>query len=403
MYNFMKKGAMMLLIAGLAMSVTNCSDDDPNYDNVTPPEVAIAPNTLTGVITSINGSAISNATVTLGTEKATSDANGVYLFADVKPGTYTIKAEADGKQAKEAEITVEDSKKSQNLVWNVSLAEDVKEEVTVSATEETKGDVETEALKDNDQAIVNVEASVPAGAIETAEGEEVKVIISPIYDANTVAGKTKAATRADESTLLLGASLSCNKAEVSLAKPVELGFNVDDEVAQNVEAMQYKNGQWVAVESRIENGKVIIEATEFTAYGLFLGVSFSASNGSEAISFEQDKWDNLYGAKDMAVGSANYTYKAGTEITTKATSVLTALLIEKLAQRFGATVSTVSGSYPLNVTLPIGTILTINGTQSKQNVTVSAKGKSVSGTHYGTVSVVVTTSNRKHNGGTNLG
>lgn len=58
MYNFMKKGAMMLLIAGLAMSVTNCSDDDPNYDNVTPPEVAIAPNTLTGVITSINGSAI---------------------------------------------------------------------------------------------------------------------------------------------------------------------------------------------------------------------------------------------------------------------------------------------------------------------------------------------------------
>ena len=142
----------MLLIAGLAMSVTNCSDDDPNYDNVTPPEVAIAPNTLTGVITSINGSAISNATVTLGTEKATSDANGVYLFADVKPGTYTIKAEADGKQAKEAEITVEDSKKSQNLVWNVSLAADVKEEVTVSATEETKGDVETEALKDNDQA-----------------------------------------------------------------------------------------------------------------------------------------------------------------------------------------------------------------------------------------------------------
>lgn len=403
MYNFMKKGAMMLLIAGLAMSVTNCSDDDPNYDNVTPPEVAIAPNTLTGVITSINGSAISNATVTLGTEKATSDANGMYLFTDVKPGTYTIKAEADGKQAKEAEITVDDSKKSQNLVWNVSLAADVKEEVAVSATEETKGDVETEALKDNDQAIVNVEASVPAGAIETAEGEEVKVIISPIYDANAVAGKTRAATRADESTLLLGASLSCNKAEVSLAKPVELGFNVDDEVAQNVEAMQYKNGQWVAVESRIENGKVIINATEFTAYGLFLGVSFSASNGSEAISFEQDKWDNLYGAKDMAVGSANYTYKAGTEITTKATSVLTALLIEKLAQRFGASVSTVSGSYPLNVTLPIGTILTINGTQNKQNVTVSAKGKSVSGTHYGTVSVVVTTSNRKHNGGTNLG
>lgn len=401
MYNFMKKGAMMLLIAGLAMSVTNCSDDDPNYDNVTPPEVAVAPNTLTGVITSINGSAISNATVTLGTEKAASDANGVYLFADVKPGTYTIKAEADGKQAKASEITVEDSKKSQNLVWNVSLAADVKEEVVVSATEETKGDVETEALKDNDQAIVNVEATIPAGAIETAEGEEVKVIVSPIYDANAVVVKARAATRADESTLLLGASLSCNKAEVSLAKPVELGFNVDDEVAQSVEARQYKNGQWVAVDSRVENGKVIIDADEFTSYGLFLGVSFSASNGNETILFKQDKWDNLYGAKDITVGNASYTYKAGTEITTKATSVLTALLIEKLAQRFGASVSTVNGSYSLNVTLPIGTILTISGTQSKQNVTVSAKGKSVSGTHYGTVSVVVTTSNRQHNGGTN--
>lgn len=399
MYNFMKKGILMFLIASMAMGVTNCSDDDPNYDNVTPPEVAIAPNTLTGIVTSINGSVISNATVTLGTEKVTSNANGVYLFTDVKAGTYTVKAEANGKVSKETEVIVEDSKKTQNLVWNVSLASDVKEEVTVSATEEAKGGIDTEALKDNNQAIVNVEATVPAGAIETSEG--VKVVISPIYDANVVAGKTRAFARANEPTLLLGASLSCNKNEVVLSKPVELGFSVDDEVAQSVEAMQYKNGQWVAVDSHIENGKVIIEATEFTAYGLFLGVSFSATNGNEAISFEQNKWDNLYGSKDMTVGSANYSYKTGTEITTKATSVLTALLIEKLAQRFGATVSTVSGSYPLDVTLPIGTILSISGNQNKQNVSVSAKGKSVSGTHYGTVSVVVTTSNRQHNGGTN--
>lgn len=401
MYNFMKKGALMLLIAGLAVSVTNCSDDDPNYDNVTPPEVVIAPNTLTGVVTSISGNVISNATVTLGTEKVTSDANGIYLFADVKPGTYTVKAEANGKLPKEAEIVVEDSKKSQNLVWNVSLAGDVKEEVAVSATAETKGDVDTEALKDNTQAIINVEATIPAGAIEAAGDEEVKVIISPIYDANTVEGKTRAVTRTDESTLMLGASLSCNKTEVTLSKPVELGFSVDDEVAQSVEAMQYKNGRWVAVDSRIENGKVIIEATEFTAYGLFLGVSFSASNGNEAITFAQNKWDNLYGAQDMTIGNATYTYKAGTDIKTRATSVLTALLVEKLAQRFGATVSTVNGSYPLNVTLPIGTILTISGNQSVQNVSVSAKGKSVSGTHYGTVSVVVATANRQHNGGTN--
>ena len=71
------------------------------------------------------------------------------------------------------------------------------------------------------------------------------------------------------------------------------------------------------------------------------------------------------------------------------------------AQSLGATVSTVQGAYPLNVSLPIGTILNISGTQSKQTVSASAKGKSVSGMHYGTVTVVVTTSNRMHNGGTN--
>lgn len=79
---------------------------------------------------------------------------------------------------------------------------------------------------------------------------------------------------------------------------------------------------------------------------------------------------------------------------------MTALLVEKLAQRFGATVSTLSGSYPLNVTLPVGTALTVSGTQSKQSVSVSAMGKSVSGTHYGTVTVVASTYNRQHNGGT---
>ena len=134
---------------------------------------------------------------------------------------------------------------------------------------------------------------------------------------------------------------------------------------------------------------------------MFLGVSFSVSDGGEAISFEQNEWNNLYGAKDIQVGSVGYTYKTGTEITTKGTSVLTALLVEKLAQEFGATVSTVEGNYPLNVTLPVGTALTVSGTQSKQGVSASAMGKTVSGTHYGTVTVVASTYNRQHNGGTN--
>ena len=70
-----------------------------------------------------------------------------------------------------------------------------------------------------------METSIPAGAIETGEGEEVKVIISPIYDGNIENARTKVGTRAGESVLLVGASLSCNKTEVTLSKPVELGFN----------------------------------------------------------------------------------------------------------------------------------------------------------------------------------
>lgn len=398
MNNVMKRGAYMLLTACLMTGFVGCSDDDPNYDNVTPPAVVVAPNTLTGIITDNQGNPLSGAKVSLDATQVSTDAKGVFLFSDVKAGTYTIKAEAKDKLAKEDQITVKDSDKSQNLMWNASLLSDVSVEVAVSTTEESKGNVETEALKDNKKAEVKVATTVPAGAIDSEE--EVKIIVSPIYDANTASATVRSVSRASEPVMLVGVSMVCSKTDVTLRKPVELGFNVDEEVAQSVEAKQYKNGQWVSVASRVEGGKVVVQAGDFAAYGLFLDVKFSVSESSEPISFEKSEWNNLYGAKEMQVGSANYTYKSGTEIKTKGTTVLTALLVEKLAQRFGATISTLSGSYPLNVTLPVGTALTVNGTQSKQSVSVSAMGKSVSGTHYSTVTIVASTYNRQHNGGT---
>lgn len=404
MYNLIKKGAFMLLVASLSWGMASCSDDDPDYENVTPPEVALAPNTLSGVITGISGIPIADATVTLsGTASATakSDAKGVYQFEDVKAGTYQLKAEAAGKLPKEGELKVEDLQKSQNLVWNAILATEVKKEISVSTTETSTGNVDTETLKGNEKAEVKVEATIPPSAVEAEEGEEVKIIVSPVYDAGSVAGGRAVAPRADESTMLVGATLACSKSDAKLKTAIELGFNVDGEVAAGVEARQYKNGKWVTVQSRTEGGKVIIPADEFTSYGLFLGVSFSSSGSTEPVSFSQSKWDNLYGSTDMPVGSASYTYKVGTEINTTGTSVLTALLIEKLAQRFGTSVSTVTGSYPINVSLPVGTMLSASGVQSKSNVTASAKGKSVSGTQYGTVTVTVSTANRQHSGGTN--
>ncbi len=392
MYNFVRRGAYMLLIAGLTMGVAGCSDDDPDYDHVTPPVVEVASNTLTGVITSLNGEGISGAKVSLGEgNSATTDANGVYLFKDVKAGTYQLKAEAEGKLSHTGTLTVADVKKTQNLVWNAALASDVKKEVSVSADAPSEGKVETETLKGNEEAKVEVKAEIAAGAVDT--DADVKVIISPLYREEDVV------TRAADETMLVGAALSCNKEGVSLKKAIELSFELDTELAGKVEVKQYKNGEWVKVNSRIEDGRVIIAASEFASYGLFLGVEFSEKKSTEVVAFEQSKWDNLYGSKDMSVGEAAYIYKTGTEISTEGTSKLTALLVEKLAQRFGATAVTVSGSYPINVTLPVGTMLEISGVQEEWSVSASALGKSASGTRYGIVTVAVVTSNRQHTGG----
>lgn len=395
MYNFVRRGAYMLLIAGLTMGVAGCSDDDPDYDHVTPPVVEVASNTLTGVITSLNGEGISGAKVSLGEgNSATTDANGVYLFKDVKAGTYQLKAEAEGKLSHTGTLTVADVKKTQNLVWNAALASDVKKEVSVSADAPSEGKVETETLKGNEEAKVEVKAEIAAGAVDT--DADVKVIISPLYKEEDVVAR---AARATDETMLVGAVLSCNKEGVSLKKAIELSFELDTELAGKVEVKQYKNGEWVKVNSRIEDGRVIIAASEFASYGLFLGVEFSEKKSTEVVAFEQSKWDNLYGSKDMSVGEAAYIYKTGTEISTEGTSKLTALLVEKLAQRFGATAVTVSGSYPINVTLPVGTMLEISGVQEEWSVSASALGKSASGTRHGNVSIEVATSNREHTGG----
>lgn len=397
----MRKGAFMLLAASLTFGMAACSDDDPDYSNVTPPTVAVASNTLTGIISNMDGSAIQGATVTLsGTSTATSqtDSNGMYVFEDVKAGSYTLKAEADGKQSQETSLTVTDTGKTQNLTWNTVLPNEVKTEITVSTTESTSGNVTTEHLTGNDHAAIVVDAVVPANAVE---GENVTIEITPIYTANS-----DLLSRAEETsnTLLTGASLSCSDSNATLSEPIELGFTLDEELAGEAQAKEYVNGQWVNIDPNrisVENGKVTIEATEFTSYAMFLDVTVSVSNSSEPIVFTQDTWDNLYGSADMTVGDATYTYRIGTEITTSGTNVLTALLIEKLAQMFGAGSTTVNGSYPLNVTLPIGTLLTISGTQEIQQISVSARNRSVSGTHYGTVTIGTYTANRQHTGGSN--
>lgn len=391
-------GAYMLLGVALATGFVSCSNDDPDYSNVTPPTVEIAPNTVSGVISSISGNPVSGATVSLGNTTATTDANGVYLFSGVAAGSHSISASANGKISQNGTVEVESSAQTQNLIWNASLPEDRSTEINVTVNKGGEGTVSAESLENNDKAQVVITATVPENVVST----DTKIEITPIYaknDAFTVLGRS--VLRADgDGTLLIGASISCG-ASVTLSKAIDLSFDLDESMTASVETKKYENGTWQTVDSRIEGGKVIISATEFTSYGLFLNVGVSVSRGSENISFSQAKWDNLYGSNDMQVGNVSYTYKAGTEITSRGTTALEALLIEYLARLYGATVRNVEGMYPVNVTLPIGIILQMTGTQERNNVTVRVSGTSISGINYGAVIVSAVTANRNHTGSSN--
>lgn len=390
--------ACVLLGVALATGFVSCSDDDPDYSNVTPPTVEVAPNTISGVISSISGSPLSGATVSLDNATATTDANGIYIFSEVAAGTHSIKAAANGKITQSGIVVVESSSKTQNAVWNASLPEDRSVEINVTVNEGGEGTVNAESLENNEKAQVLITATVP----EDVVSEDTKIEISPIYTEQDAAiAKGRTISRAgDDGTLLIGASISCST-NVTLSKAVDLSFELDKDLSVSVETKKYENGTWQPVESRIEDGKVIISATEFTSYGLFFNIGVSVSKGSENISFSQSKWDNLYGSNDIQVGNVSYTYKVGTEITSRGTTILEALLIEHLARLYGASMKSIEGTYPVNVTLPIGTILQMTGTQEKNNVTVKVSNKSVSGINYGAVTVSAVTANRNHTGSSN--
>lgn len=265
-------------------------------------------------------------------------------------------------------------------------------------TEGGEGEVVTEALATNKLAEIPVEVEVPA----TSLNKEATIEVSPIYSESEAVRAVKGlfrASSATEKTLVLGAKLSCSDPTVRIDHPMDLTFNVDEATTTEVKAQKYSNGQWVDVPVRMEEGKVIVSADEFTSYGLFATINFEIKSSNAPIAFRQNVWDNLYGNNDMYVGTASYEYQVGMNVSTEGTTVFTALLIETLARRFGAASYTTTGNYPMNVTLPVGTKLQISGVQQINTVTASVGEKSVSGTQYGDVTIAVATSNRQHTGG----
>lgn len=408
MKNFMKTGALLLLGFITLSALQSCSDDDPDYNDVTPPTVAEVHN-ISGSIAGIDGKGINGATVTMSgaaSGTATTDANGYFVFDNVAVGTYNLSVAASGKISKSTTVEVTTTGNGKNVVWNVMLAseESTTDINVVQGEANTDNTVTTEHLDGNDKAEVEVTVDVPADATN----KNATITVSPIYSADeAVSAATKAVTRASstENAMLTGAKLSCSTDGVTIENPIDLIFNVDSETSSSsIKVQKYNNstGNWEDVSYTVgSNGEVIVKADEFTSYGIFLGVTFSSTSSSKAITFAQSEWNNLYGSGDMNVGTATYEYKVGMDITSSGTTKFTALLIEKLAQYYGAASYTTQGGYPVNVTLPIGTALKISGTQQYNTVTASAAGRGVSGTQYGDVTVSVTTYNRQHTGSSN--
>lgn len=393
MKKFMNFGVLTLLGMALTFGMTSCSDDDPDYSNVTPPTVELAKANISGMVTTIGGKPIEGARVSalMGSDMLTAmtDANGEYKLEGVKNGTYTMQAIADGKQTMSGSVTVADG---ETAAWNTRLSNEATT-VSVSQTEETSVEVVTETLENNEEAQVTTVTVVPAAAVE--EGEE--IIVTPVYSTDYVA--TKAATTKD--FMVMGINISCSNPNAVLKAPIKLTFDLTDDVIAQIKPMKEVNGNWVEAEVTEEGEKVVFTVDAFTTYSLFINATLNQNASTEAISFAQAEYDNLYGASEMSVGTATYTYKMGSEIG-QHSNLLGAYLAEILAQQMaGSTVKTVNGSYEINVTLPIGTALTLSGKQAVETTSIAAGSTTVSGKSYGKVSVTANTYNRQHNGGTN--
>lgn len=394
MKKFMNFGVLALLGMALTFGMTSCSDDDPDYSNVTPPTVELAKANISGMVTTIGGKPIAGAEVTakLGstTLSATTNADGEYTLEGLaENGTYTMTATASGKQSVTGSVTVN---KGETAAWNTRLSNEATT-VSVSQTEETSVEVVTETLENNEEARVTTVTVIPAAAVE--EGEE--IIITPVYSTDYVA--TKAATTKD--FMLMGINISCSNPNAVLKAPIKLTFDLTDNVIEQLKPMKEVDGNWVEAEVTEEGEKVVFTVDAFTTYSLFINATLNQNASTEAISFAQAEYDNLYGASEMSVGTATYTYKMGSEIG-QHSNLLGAYLAEILAQQMaGSTVKTVNGSYEINVTLPIGTALTLSGKQAVETTSIAAGSTTVSGKSYGKVSVAANTYNRQHNGGTN--
>lgn len=377
------------LMLGAGLSSCHHHDD---REPVLPPKVEAAPNTLAGVVTNISGAPVQGATVTLGTASVKTDANGAYVFQNVAQGKYTVSAAADGMYTASSEVTFSKASE-QNLLWSVTLNRKTTQNLVVKDSgEDASGDVQSDNIPNNDEGAVTITVDVPANTVP----DNTTITIAPIYSAQDATG-----TRADDETMLIGANVTCSDPDLQLTSPIDVVFNLDNSVVTDVKVREFDpaTGRWRDVTPTVDGGKVTVKTTRFTSFGIFLPVTVTTTSSAEDIVFAQDLFDNRNGRDSMLVENASFTYKTGTAVNANAKNKLEGLLIEYLARMFGAKVSEMNGSYPLNITLAVGQGILLKGTQAVEAVRVASRNTAVTGTRYGSVTVTTSAFSVDHNGG----
>lgn len=383
MKKFLIPGALMLF----SLAVTGCHSNVP--DSVEPVGEA-APNTLSGYITNIKGTAISEATITVGTQSVTTDKDGYYLLSGVIDGTYTATVSAEGYFPASTTFTIDEKGITQNVQWSVSLNKRIEQSFNVTTTGGGEGSATSEAVDGNSKGEINISVNVPSNTVP----ENTTITITPVYTEDS-----DMLTRAENDHMLIGATVSCSNPNLVLSNPITVHFNVDSSVTEHVETRMLVDGQWVVVNHDIDNTGVSVDTKQFGVIGLFFPVTITTRTSSETLQFAQSKWDNLYGYQDVQVVNPTYTYKNGSVYTVSANNTLEALLIERLADILGPTYKTLTGVYPINYWLAVGQGLSLTGYQAIDNVTVTSRNHSVTGKKYGVVVINAKLFGREHTGG----
>lgn len=384
----------------------SCTDHDPSYDNVDRPEIKVENSAIMGVVTDLQGNALSNATIIVNGVEIHTDKEGMYSYAITKAGNYELSASYPDKITKKATVNVPSVEITHTYVQNFALPQ--YRTIVLKTGENVE---QTETIQDNEsEGTMIVTATVVID--ETALPEGAYLTLAPVYSQqegeDMAIAQTRASSARVENKMLVGANISCSDPSITeLATVAQMSFNAVKEVQEQTKLMMFdiKNNKWVEVPYKSYDDKMVFEIKQLTTYGIFGDVNISVEEKEQPITdFKpQGFWDNYYGSDVLHVGKVTYTTKVGLSLDRKqGVDQLRALLLEKLAQDYGlGNPKDVTATYNVDTDLPVGTALEMIGSQKCLSVIYERNGKSVRADVWGTSTVFGKTYNRVHTGGGN--